>query len=223
MSSTASSSPLHSPACSAPASPRFSEPVRCMPLMTACLFGQMVTRWSLVRLMNGFKTIQMMPPPTSTPSPPIPFSAAPTTPKPPKTPTVPATPKTPKTVAESHPCQACSWHDPKGDFEPHALATQGKIPMDRKPCGKIGTTKVSDGVGGEIWICTIHSRPCHDVCGRCTKNKHVDFAGGHGKAYLQTGFFCGEVFVEGTCEALIREGASKLAKLGYGSRMAVVD
>ena len=206
MSST-TSSPLVSPSNSAPPSPRgllvVSIPAVISPSL-ACLIGQMFTRWSLVKMVAGFQSLKGFPSPKAKPK-------------------SPKAPKTPKTPIEVHPCQACSWHDPKGDFTPVDDAAQGKIPLDRKMCGKNGTVEVDDGKGGKIWVCAIHARPCSDTCSRCQKNKHIDFDGGHGKAYLQTGFFCGDCYVEGTCEALIREGASKLAKLGYKSRMAQID
>lgn len=215
MSSTAASSPLVSPVSSAPGSPRAGavayEAVHLPAVISpslACLIGQMFTKWSFVKMVAGFHSLKSYSPPAQAR---------------PKAPRAPRTPKSPKTPVEIHPCQACSWHDPKGDFTPVDEATQGKIPLDRKMCGKNGTVQVDDGQGGKIWVCAVHARPCADTCSRCQKNKHIDFDGGHGKAYLQTGFFCGDCYVEGTCEALIREGASKLAKLGYTSRMAQID
>lgn len=173
----------------------------------ACLIGQMFSSWNLKRLAIGFRAmitvragrLQALPIEGGVAKKPAAKKASPK--------------KSPKTPSMEHPCAGCSWNDPKGDFTPHELAPS-TIPHDRKPCGKAGTIEMDDGKGNKIWLCSVHARPAHDNCPRCLKNKHVDFGGSHKSTFLAIGYMCGSTYVDGTCEALKREGSQKLAKLG---------
>ena len=226
--SSAASSPLNSPTSTPPTSPRsVVVVVRTLPASTACLLGQMVSKWSMWRFHAGWRGLANF-----APQPPSSVGGGGSkeafdNPSPTKKPVITKKPRqtkkssSPKVGEGVHSCAACSWNDPKCGFEPHSMASQGKIPLDRKPCGKNAYVEVDDGEGGRIWVCAVHSRPCHDVCSRCSKNKFISYDGGHGKAYLQTGFLVGDIYHEGTCETLLREGSSKLAKLGYKSRTSV--
>ena len=122
-----------------------------------------------------------------------------------------SSPKASKPVVEAHACQAVSWYDPSGaTWEPHS---DPLIPLDRRHCGKKATIKVSVN-GEEVWCCGTHAKDTPETCPTCAKNKHVDFDGTHKHRYLKTGYVLNGSFVEGECQGLLREGASKLAKKG---------
>lgn len=135
-----------------------------------------------------------------------------------------AKPKTPKTPVDSYMCCATSWNNPNDSWEAHDLATQGKIPYDRKPCGKKGTIEFKDANGDTIWMCATHAKSSSGPCARCTKCKDVEDEVTHKVNYLQIGYFAanGE-YVDGECESLKCEGTKKLAKHGMKSRMAEID
>ena len=205
----------------------------------ACVVGQMLTKWSLIKLASGFKALHVVAamgksadtskvvmigggsPASSSSSPAAAPAAAPK--RRTKTPAR-GKPKTPsKSALSSVFCAACSWNNPVAGFDVDPLASSGKIPMDRKKCAKAGSIQVKDHLGQEIWVCAVHAKATAETCSRCAKNKHVTCDHGHGFAYLQTGYIASDgKYCEGTCVALHREGASKLAKMGL-KRMAEID
>ena len=102
-------------------------------------------------------------------------------------------------------CQACSWNNPVGNFVPARLASEGKIPLDRKPCSYPAKHKLLTPSGDTIWTCSIHNKPnsCH--CVDCVN---------HRICYQKRGYISHTYgFVQGCCGALKREGERKLVKL----------
>ena len=133
-------------------------------------------------------------------------------------------PKTPKSPVDTHMCGATSWNNPNDTWEAHAMAEEGLIPYDRKPCGKKGTIEFKDDNGDTIWMCATHAKSAVGPCARCEKCKDVDEEVTHKVNYLQIGYFTSKGdYVDGECESLKCEGTKKLGKQGIRNRMAAID
>ena len=173
--------------------------------------GRIFERFQERQARAGWMALFHSPPtPHASPKEATPPPQKPSTPK--KADTPASTPKASKPVVEAHACQAVSWYDPSGaNWEPHSDLL---IPLDRRHCGKKATIKVSVN-GEEMWCCGTHAKDTPETCSTCAKNKHVDFDGTHKHRYLKTGYVLNGSFVEGECQGLLREGASKLAKKGH--------